>query len=118
MSTLTEQLDELESRASAALAQAATRAETEAWYAEFLGRKGQMTALLRGFQVIEAPADRGLTLDELREQVRDAAGYTTGRQCTAATAKRPTQDRRGAEYDEDEEGQRVANSGAVRFAPT
>ena len=47
MAGLVEQLLQLRTEAEAALAQANTTSATEAWYAEFLGRKGKMTALLR-----------------------------------------------------------------------
>ncbi len=70
MSTLTEQLEDLEHAASAALAQAGTRAETEAWYAEFLGRKGQMTALLRGLG--QLPADERPLVGQTANRVKNA----------------------------------------------
>jgi phenylalanyl-tRNA synthetase alpha chain len=47
MANLVDQLLQLREEAAAALAQAQTTPETEAWYAEFLGRKGKMTTLLR-----------------------------------------------------------------------
>ncbi len=47
MANLVEQLLQLRDEATAALAEAQTTPETEAWYAEFLGRKGRMTTLLR-----------------------------------------------------------------------
>lgn len=59
MSTLVEQLEALYHEANAALEGAATRAETESWYADFLGRKGRMTTLLRGLGALpqeERPA--------------------------------------------------------------
>jgi phenylalanyl-tRNA synthetase alpha chain len=47
MANLVDQLLQLRDEAAAALATAQTTPETEAWYAEFLGRKGKMTTLLR-----------------------------------------------------------------------
>jgi phenylalanyl-tRNA synthetase alpha chain len=47
MATLVEQLLQLRDEAAAALANAGTTPATEAWYAEFLGRKGKLTDLLR-----------------------------------------------------------------------
>ena len=66
MSTLVEELEGLHNEAAAALEAAATRAETEAWYADFLGRKGRMTALLRG-------------LGQLPKEERPAVGETANR---------------------------------------
>lgn len=48
MSTLTEELEALHREATAALDAATSLAETEAWYSEFLGRKGRLTGLMRG----------------------------------------------------------------------
>jgi phenylalanyl-tRNA synthetase alpha chain len=48
MSDLIAELEQLQTAAQAALAAAQSTPETEAWYTDFLGRKGKMTALLRG----------------------------------------------------------------------
>lgn len=48
MSDLIAQLEQLQIDAQAALSAAQSTPETEAWYTDFLGRKGQLTALLRG----------------------------------------------------------------------
>jgi phenylalanyl-tRNA synthetase alpha chain len=48
MSDLIAELEQLQTAAQAALAAAQSTPETEAWYTDFLGRKGQLTALLRG----------------------------------------------------------------------
>ncbi len=48
MSDLIAQLEALQLEAEAALAGAHTTAESEAWYHEYLGRKGKMTTVLRG----------------------------------------------------------------------
>lgn len=48
MSSLIAQLEQLQLEAQAALSAAQSTSETEAWYAEYLGRKGKMTAILRG----------------------------------------------------------------------
>lgn len=48
MSDLIGQLEALQEEAQAALTATQSTPETEAWYAEYLGRKGKMTAMLRG----------------------------------------------------------------------
>ena len=48
MSDLIGQLEQLQAEAQAALNAAQSTPETEAWYTEYLGRKGKMTAILRG----------------------------------------------------------------------
>ncbi|HAJ37925.1 MAG TPA: phenylalanine--tRNA ligase subunit alpha [Chloroflexi bacterium] len=48
MSDLIAQLEQLQVEAQAALTAAQSTSETEAWYADFLGRKGRLTAMLRG----------------------------------------------------------------------
>ncbi len=48
MSDLIAQLETLQTEAQTALAAAQSTPETEAWYADYLGRKGKMTAMLRG----------------------------------------------------------------------
>ncbi len=48
MSNLLQELTDLEKEAAAALTQATTREESEAWYRDYLGRQGKMTAILRG----------------------------------------------------------------------
>lgn len=48
MSDLIAQLEQLQMEAQAALLAAQTTSETETWYADFLGRKGRLTAMLRG----------------------------------------------------------------------
>jgi len=48
MSDLIAELEQLQTAAQTALAAAQSTLETEAWYTDFLGRKGQLTALLRG----------------------------------------------------------------------
>lgn len=48
MSDLIGQLEQLQAEAQAALDAAQSTPETEAWYTEYLGRKGKMTAILRG----------------------------------------------------------------------
>lgn len=48
MSSLLSQLEELQQEATVALAKTATREESEAWFREFMGRQGKMTAILRG----------------------------------------------------------------------
>lgn len=48
MSDLIAQLEQLQVEAQTALDAAQSSPETEAWYAEYLGRKGKMTSVLRG----------------------------------------------------------------------
>ena len=48
MSNILEQLETLQQEAIAALEQTSSTEETEAWYADYLSRKGKMTAILRG----------------------------------------------------------------------
>lgn len=48
MSTLLEQLAELQERALAALAKAESTEATRTWHTEYVGRKGQLTSLLSG----------------------------------------------------------------------
>ncbi len=57
MSDLIAQLEELCIEAEAALTRTQTTAESEAWYHEYLGRKGKMTAALRGLGQL-APEQR------------------------------------------------------------
>lgn len=65
-SNLIEDLEQLHRDAAQALDAAASLAETEAWYADTLGRKGRMTALLRG-------------LGQLPTEERPAAGQAANR---------------------------------------
>ncbi len=48
MTNLVQELTQLQQDALAALVQTDSTAATEAWYADYLGRKGKMTAILRG----------------------------------------------------------------------
>lgn len=48
MSTLLQELENLQQEATTALAQTATREASEAWFRDYLGRQGKMTAILRG----------------------------------------------------------------------
>jgi phenylalanyl-tRNA synthetase alpha chain len=48
MSTLLNQLETLQQEATTALAETATREASEAWFRDYLGRLGKMTAILRG----------------------------------------------------------------------
>ena len=48
MSTLLQELTNLQQEAISALSQTATREASEAWFRDYLGRQGKMTALLRG----------------------------------------------------------------------
>ena len=68
MSNLVQELTQLQQEALAALAQTDSTAATEAWYADYLGRKGKMTAILRGVGQLDA-AERplvGKTANEVK----------------------------------------------------
>jgi len=68
MTNLVQELTQLQQDALAALAQTDSTAATEAWYADYLGRKGKMTAILRGVGQLDA-AERplvGKTANEVK----------------------------------------------------
>ena len=68
MTNLVQELTQLQQDALAALAQTDSTAATEAWYADYLGRKGKMTAILRGVGQLAAE-DRplvGKTANEVK----------------------------------------------------
>ena len=68
MTNLVQELTQLQRDALAALAQTDSTAATEAWYADYLGRKGKMTAILRGVGQLAAE-DRplvGKTANEVK----------------------------------------------------
>ncbi|MBW7883545.1 MAG: phenylalanine--tRNA ligase subunit alpha [Caldilineaceae bacterium] len=54
MSDLNHQLEQLHQEAAVALERATTTSETESWYHDYLGRKGKMTAILRGLGQLSA----------------------------------------------------------------
>ena len=56
MTDLVQELTQLQEDALAALTQADSTAATEAWYADYLGRKGKMTAILRGVGQLDREA--------------------------------------------------------------
>ncbi len=67
-------LEQLNQEALAALAQANTTPATEAWYAEYLGRKGKMTTILRGLGQL-SPTERplvGKTANEIKVALETA----------------------------------------------
>jgi phenylalanyl-tRNA synthetase alpha chain len=66
---LLKQLEQLRQDASAALAQASTSEATRAWYAEYLGRKGQLTAILRN--VGSLPAEERPLVGKVANEVKD-----------------------------------------------
>lgn len=74
MSSLIAQLEQLQLEAQAALSAAQSTSETEAWYAEYLGRKGKMTAILRGLGQLskEERPSVGKRANEIKELL-DAA---------------------------------------------
>jgi phenylalanyl-tRNA synthetase alpha chain len=66
---LLKQLEQLRQDASAALAQASTSEATRAWYAEYLGRKGQLTAILRN--VGSLPAEERPLVGKVANEVKN-----------------------------------------------
>ncbi len=66
---LLKQLEQLRQDASAALAQAGTSEATRAWYAEYLGRKGELTAILRN--VGSLPAEERPLVGKVANEVKD-----------------------------------------------
>lgn len=66
MNTLLEQLEQLHTEAMASLTATDSMAASEAWYSEYLGRKGKMTSILRG-------------LGQLPAEERPAVGQTANR---------------------------------------
>jgi len=66
---LLKQLEQLRQDASAALAQASTSEATRAWYAEYLGRKGELTAILRN--VGSLPAEERPLVGKVANEVKD-----------------------------------------------
>ena len=54
MSDMHQQLEALQARALTALEAAQTSEETEAWYGQYLSRKGEMTSMLRGLGQLSA----------------------------------------------------------------
>ncbi len=66
---LLKQLEQLRQDAGAALAQASTSEAIRAWYAEYLGRKGQLTAILRN--VGSLPAEERPLVGKVANEVKD-----------------------------------------------
>jgi phenylalanyl-tRNA synthetase alpha chain len=74
MANLLQELAQLQAEATAALGQTSSTPETEAWYSDYLGRKGRMTAVLRGLGQL-APDERplvGKTANEIKVQLEQA----------------------------------------------
>jgi phenylalanyl-tRNA synthetase alpha chain len=83
---LLKQLEQLRQDASAALAQAGTSEATRAWYAEYLGRKGQLTAILRN--VGSLPAEERPLVGKVANEVKDfLEGLLQERQAAIAQAE-------------------------------
>lgn len=68
MSTLVEQLEHLHREAAAALDSATTLSASEAWYSDYLGRKGKMTAILRGLG--QLPQDERPVVGQTANQIK------------------------------------------------
>jgi phenylalanyl-tRNA synthetase alpha chain len=83
---LLKQLEQLRQDASAALAQAGTSEATRAWHAEYLGRKGQLTAILRN--VGSLPAEERPLVGKVANEVKDfLEGLLQERQAAIAQAE-------------------------------
>jgi len=83
---LLKQLEQLRQDASAALAQASTSEAIRAWYAEYLGRKGQLTAILRNVGSLSAE-ERPL-VGKVANEVKDfLEGLLQERQAAIAQAE-------------------------------
>jgi phenylalanyl-tRNA synthetase alpha chain len=74
MSTMTRSLEHLRQEAEASLAAARTSEATRDWHAEFLGRKGRLTTLLRGLGSLPAEerAQMGKAANELKQALETA----------------------------------------------
>ncbi len=70
MSKLLSQLEELQQKALAALAEAESTESTRTWYSEFLGRKGQMTSLLAGLG--QLPREERPTVGKIANEIKVA----------------------------------------------
>jgi phenylalanyl-tRNA synthetase alpha chain len=68
MSNLLQELNDLQLEAAAALAQTATREASEAWYRDYLGRQGKMTAILRGLG--QLPKDERPAVGQAANQIK------------------------------------------------
>jgi phenylalanyl-tRNA synthetase alpha chain len=83
---LLKQLEQLRQDASATLAQAGTSEATRAWHAEYLGRKGQLTAILRN--VGSLPAEERPLVGKVANEVKDfLEGLLQERQAAIAQAE-------------------------------
>src|SRR5215469_705972 len=83
---LLKQLEQLRQDAGAALAQAGTSEATRAWYAEYLGRKGELTAILRN--VGSLPAEERPLVGKVANEVKDfLEGVLQERQAAIAQAE-------------------------------
>ena len=69
MSTLIEQLEHLHREAAASLDSATTLSASEAWYSDYLGRKGKMTAILRGLG--QLPQDERPVVGQTANQIKN-----------------------------------------------
>src|SRR5690348_8228300 len=74
MSAITQSLEQLRQEAEASLAVARTSEATRDWHAEFLGRKGRLTTLLRGLGSLPAEerAQMGKAANELKQALETA----------------------------------------------
>lgn len=84
MSDLIAQLEQLQTEAQAALDAAQSTPATEAWYSEYLGRKGKMTAILRGLG--QLPKEERPLVGKRANEIKEAldAALATRQEAIAA----------------------------------
>ena len=69
MSDLVTQLEALQQEAQSALVNTQTREESEAWYRDYLGRQGKMTAILRGLG--QLPKEERPVVGQVANQIKN-----------------------------------------------
>jgi phenylalanyl-tRNA synthetase alpha chain len=83
MNTWIEQLEQVQTEAETALAEAQNTPATEQWHADYLGRKGKLTALLRGLGQL-SPAERPLVGRQANQVKELLEGALAARQAAIA----------------------------------
>lgn len=83
MNTWIEQLEQVQTEAETALAEAQNTPATEQWHADYLGRKGKLTALLRGLGQL-SPSERPLVGRQANQVKELLEGALAARQAAIA----------------------------------
>jgi len=83
MNTWIEQLEQIQAEAETALAGTQNTPATEQWHADYLGRKGKLTALLRGLGQL-SPAERPLVGKQANQVKELLEGALAARQAAIA----------------------------------